>query len=82
MRHVSAKFFFPPQLTVEQKENRLSAFKNSSECKKVKTISRTGNKEVHCKHSKTKAMPNNFLDHGVAVHHEEALPGQTISQHF
>jgi len=27
-------------------------------------------------------MPNNFLDHGVAVHHEEALPGQNISQHF
>jgi hypothetical protein len=82
MRHVSAMFFFPPQLTVEQKENRLAAFSNSSECKKIKTTSRTGNKKEHYRHSKTTAMLNNFLDHGVAVHHEEALPGQTISQHF
>jgi hypothetical protein len=82
MRHVSAKFFFPPQLTVEQKENRLSAFSNSFESKKIKITSRTGDKKSHCRPSKTRVMLNSFLDHGVAVHHEEALTGQTISQHF
>jgi len=67
---------------VEQKENRWSAFSNSSECKKIKITSRTSDKKAHCRYSKTRAMLNNFLDHGVAVHHEEALPGQNISQHF
>jgi hypothetical protein len=67
---------------VEQKEKRSSAFSSSSECKKIKITSRTGDKKAHCRHSKTRAMLNNFLDHGVAVHHEEALPGHIISQHF
>jgi len=45
MRHVSAKFFFPTQMTMEQKEKRLSAFSNSSERKKIKITSRTGDKK-------------------------------------
>lgn len=49
---------------------------------KTKITSRTGDKKAHCRHSKTRAILSIFLDHGVAVHHKEALPGQTISQHF
>jgi hypothetical protein len=49
---------------------------------KTKITSRTGDKKAHCSNSKTRAMLNICLDHGVAMHHEDALPGQIISQHF